>query len=235
MFLSLDTPKNILVRRWLKSKPPFDNKFNFAPNESFDCLHPDFKTTSLYKMLQAQVKEHKIRLIAVDSLRDVFNGEMNNDDVPKAVYNTFQEWFDGATVIFIHHTRKQQFINGKPVEGSFDDEATGTKYWINKAQVALYLRKQNQTILRLDMGKSQCFAPWNESIQLEMDDMDIHIYDEVAANNHRIAFNAATTALSAIDPKWSTYSNTQKVAAIAAHLKIDVRTAWRWKKESRTN
>ena len=233
MLLSLDTPKNILVRRWLESKPPFDNHFSFAAYDPFDCLHPDFKKSNTYKEIKDHVKDHHIRLVAVDSLRDCFHGELTNDEMPKEVYGTFQEWFSGATVIFLHHTRKQQFVNGKPLEGNIDDEATGSKFWINKAQVALYLRKQNNFTLRLDMGKSQCFAPWNEPIQISVNDMEMEEFDDQKATGMRQQFNAAVSYLSSLDMKWSSYKVKEQVELVAQHLKITERQAWRMRAASR--
>jgi len=233
MMLSLDTPKNILVRRWLDSVPPFQKDFAFCPTEPFDCLNPDFKTSQIYTTLKAHVQAHDIKIIVVDSLRDCFKGELVDDENPKGVYGAFKEWFGDATVVFVHHTRKQQFAGGKLVEGSIDDEATGSKYWVNKAQVALYLRKVNQYTLKLDMGKSQCFAPWDESITLQMDNMTVTEYDEADGTLHRAAFNAGMTALGAMDPNFHALKMTEKMKRLATHLNINERTVWKWKVEAR--
>jgi len=224
MLLSLDTPQDTLKRRWLQNVPPFEPKFAFMPYAPFDCLHQDFRQSLLFNQAQGLVKEKNIELIVVDSLRDVFSGDMNNDDIPKQVYQTFQEWFGYKTVVFLHHTRKQQMMNGKPIETNIDDEATGTKYWIYKAQVALYLQRANEKILSLKMGKSQCFDQWDEPLKLEVDGMFVSEWTKTKAQQYSATYSAALTTCQAADPNWGNLSETEKNAVIAKHLNVQPRT-----------
>lgn len=235
MFLSLDTPEPIVMGRWVYNKPAFKPSFQFAPFTSFNCLDPLFDQSQLYADLQQATMEKrdpesgeivapKTRLIVVDSLRDVFNGEMNNDDVPKQVYELFQRWFNGATVVFIHHTRKAQMQNGKVVEGNIDDEATGTKYWINKAQVALSLKMLNESVLKLQMGKSQCFGQWDQPLKAELDGAYVSEWNKVKAAQYSQTYATALGHMATNDPQWSSYTITEKDEAMAKHLGLSSRT-----------
>lgn len=224
MLLSLDTPQNTMIRRWIGNKPPFKPDFAFVPAEPFDCLDPKFSQSQGYQFLQQKVKENDIKLIVVDSLRDVFNGEMTNDDIPKQVYGIFQTWFNRATVVFLHHTRKQQIVNGKVVESNPDDEATGTKYWINKAQVSLYLKKLNERILSIQMGKSQCYDQWDGPLKMEIDGAFVTEWTKAKAAQYATTYQAAFSHCSVNDPNWSSYNEAEKDQALAAHLNISART-----------
>lgn len=234
MLLSLDTPEHEIKRRWVGNKPPFAPAFKFAPYAPFNCLDPAFNQSILYHDVQREIKEKrtpegeliepKVQLVVVDSLRDVFDGEMNNDDMPKKVYGVFQQWFEGATVIFLHHTRKTQMVQGKVVEGNIDDEATGSKYWINKAQVSLYLKKLNEKILSLQMGKSQCFASWDGPVRMEIDGAYVSEWDKAKATQYAQTYAAASTHLQANDPQWGTYTEAEKDGAMSMHLGLSTRT-----------
>jgi hypothetical protein len=150
---------------------------------------------------------------------------MNDDNIPTRVYTIFQQWFSGATIVFLHHTRKSQWVNGKPVlSSSPDDEATGTKYWINKSQVSLSLKKLNEKVLGLQMGKSQCYEEWNAPIKLEIDGAYITEWDKARASQYATTYVTATTHLQANDKNWANYSESEKDTAIAAHLKVSERT-----------
>ena len=234
MLLSLDTPERLLMRRWIGNNPQFHPNWAFAPYEAFNCLDPAFPNSQLYCDLQAKTQEiknaageiiqPKIELIVVDSLRDVFSGEMNDDDIPTRVYTIFQKWFDHATVVFLHHTRKAQMVNGKVVSTNVDDEATGTKYWINKSQVSLYLKKANEKVLTLQMGKSQCYEEWNSPLKLEIDGAYISEWSKAKSSQYAATYNTATAHLLANDPNWGNYSESEKDTAMAHHLQVSERT-----------
>ena len=224
MFLSLDTPEATVIKRWVRNKPsPFVPSFAFVPYEPFNCLHPNFQGSQLYQDVASHAVKHNIGLVVVDSLRDVFDGEMNNDDMPKHVYGLFQKWFSGATVVFIHHTRKQQFAGGKPIEGNIDDEATGSKYWINKAQVSLSLRGVRDQILKLQMGKSQCFDQWSNPIVLELNGMLVDEWNNTKTAQYTTTYNAAFNHCQANIPGWATMNKRTRDSEMAKHLGISDR------------
>ena len=235
MLLSLDTPKHIVIRRWLQDSPPFIPKFAFAPNDAFDCLHPDFKKSALYTGLAGMVREHNIRLVGVDSLRDIFHGELTNDELPKRIYDLFQTWFNGATVIYIHHTRKAQIINGQYAHGNIDDEATGSKFWINKAQVSLYLHKENKSLLKLEMGKSQCFQEWEDSIRIEMNNMQMDVLSDQTTQARATQYTSTVAGLASSTPGWAAFTAKQKDDAVMSALTISRRTLYRMKEAVRLN
>lgn len=233
MLLSLDTPEHIIIRRWLQDNPPFVPKFGFAPNEAFDCLHPDFKKSTLYTSLKAQVKEHNIQLVGVDSLRDIFHGELTNDELPKRVYDIFQEWFNGATIVYIHHTRKAQIVNGQYAHGNIDDEATGSKFWINKAQVALYLHKENKSLLKLEMGKSQCFKEWDDPIRIEMNNMQMEVLSDQTQQARAQLYTSTVAGLAISIPGWAAFTGKQKDTEVMKALGISRATLFRMKEAVR--
>lgn len=227
MFLSLDTPEPIVLERWLTNKPPFQQQFAFVDGSpGFDTLHPQFQDTQFYRSIAEYVRENKIGLVVVDSLRDCFNGEMNADSTPQHVYSEFAKWLDRAAVIFIHHTRKPQFANGKQVEGNVDDEATGSKYWINKAQTALYLNPVREDVLKLRMGKSQCFRQWEEPILLEMSGMDVAEWSGKTAA-YTATYNAAFAHCQTTVPDWHNLSKMDRDREVAKHLGVSPRTVRR--------
>jgi hypothetical protein len=236
MFLSMDTPRPMVIDRWIANNPQFHPAFEFAAYQgSFDCLDPLFDQSQLYQDVQNAIQEKrdpvtgallrpKIQLVFVDALRNVFNGEMNDDNMPYKVYESFQSWFQGAAVVFIHHTRKAQVFQGKVVEGNVDDEATGTKYWVNTAQVALSLKMYNESVLKLQMGKSQCFGQWDEPIKAELNGSFVTPWTKAQAGHYSQTYSTALAHLSANDPSWSAYTITEKDEAMATHLGVVART-----------
>lgn len=228
MFLSLDTPGPIVIQRWLKSTPQFKPAFHFVPRQSFNVLDTGFINDPIYIDLGNHVREHKIQIVVVDSLRDTFNGDMNNDDIAKQVYNFFQQWL-GCSVIFIHHTRKQQIVNGKTFTSNIDDEATGSKYWINKAQVALFLKRLNGQVLSLQMGKSQCFQEWDDQIRLALDGMNVFEYDEAKQQADATTYGTAEGYCASIDLHWKDLTEKKKEIAISQYLKKSLPTVRRYK------
>jgi len=230
--LNLDMPQDEIKRRWLNAVPQFKPQFAFWPSLTFDCLAEDFKTTAFYQQLHHESEKEHIQLVFVDSLRDVFAGEMVEDEIPGRVYSLFQEWFHGATVVFLHHTRKAQYHAGKTVVGDIDDEATGTKYWVNKAQVTLYLKQLHLDVLSLQMGKSQCFPPWDEPLKMEMDRGNITHWTDSLEQQRSQTYKTAEAVCSA-NPNWLNLKEREREREIAKHLGVSPRTVQRMKAASK--
>ncbi len=225
--LSCDTPRTEVIRRWLTAVPQFKPEFWFWPRPGFNSLMDGFETTKFYQDLEKRASEEKVGLVIVDSLRDIFHGELKDDSMPARVYSVFQKWFNEATVVFLHHTRKAQYFQGKAVQGDVDDEATGSKYWINKAQVSLSLRELHAGVIQLQMGKSQCFAPWDEPIKMEMDRGHIIEWTDTVEAQRAATWDTAYQHIGATNPQWGSLTEPKRLAEVAKHLGVSHRTARR--------
>ncbi|OGE18143.1 hypothetical protein A2769_02760 [Candidatus Daviesbacteria bacterium RIFCSPHIGHO2_01_FULL_37_27] len=71
------------------------------------------------------IKEKKVRVVIIDSLRRIFKGEENSSQVISEVQNRFKVLLEscGVTIIFIHHHGKDTFFKkegGDKLRGSSD-------------------------------------------------------------------------------------------------------------------
>lgn len=153
LYLEVDTPQRLVHKRLsnLESAPNVD--FLFLPPLSI----PDVAPADLALLERAAARDYQ--MIVVNTLRKVHDLNDKEAQTPKIVYSWFQHLFPGTALVFVHHTKKSQLVDGKSTHGKDKESFSGAMNWLNDAQVGLFLQrfeKETEGInLRLCHEKSQ--------------------------------------------------------------------------------
>jgi len=163
---------------------------------------------------------------------------MSDDTVPKQVYPFFNKWFPNTTILFIHHDKKHVLLPSGQYAKPTEEDATGSKYWINDAITTLHLWRVNKSIVKLEQGKSQAGPTLNETIggaiDLFMDETGtkMEIWGEHKQKSEADALILAETQLRKEHEKWDTYPITKKVQMLSLMCGKSIPTINRWRKSA---
>ena len=153
LYLEVDTHQRLVHER-LKALPPVEGvDFLFLPPLSV----PDVSPADDAMLQRAAANDYD--MVVVNTLRKVHCFDDKDSKTPQIVYSYFQHLFPGATLVFVHHTKKVSF-DSRGKEVTRDKESfSGANNWLNDAQVGLLLQKyENEregVNLRLCHEKSQ--------------------------------------------------------------------------------
>jgi len=153
LYLEVDTPQRLVHKRLsvLPAAPGVD--FLFLPPLSV----PEVAPADLAMLERAAARNYD--LVIINTLRKVHDLNDKEPQTPKVVYSFFQHLFPGTALIFVHHTKKSQLVDGKHTTGKEKESFSGAMNWLNDAQVGLFLQrfeKETEGInLRLCHEKSQ--------------------------------------------------------------------------------
>jgi hypothetical protein len=130
-----------------------------APSDVMDRLHT----------LQQDLNPS---FVIVDTLRKCYSGDEKDGDLPKSVYALWEFLFPNAFILFVHHDKKSQLVEGREIVGG-DESFSGHQAWINDVVVAYHLTLQGNRKskkLKLEMTRSQmCELPDALILQLGND------------------------------------------------------------------
>ena len=230
LYISLDMPKNVVFNRWLNAG--FQKHFDFWTCNPFNCISPFFQESETYCYLKALVRQKQVKFVIVDALREVLQGNLNDDDVALRVYDSFKEWMPGATILFIHHTRKSRYDqNGRAVGEGSDDNSHGSKYFTNLAQVGLSLHKANREITDINVTKSQVYQMPDEPISIFLDDkyVKVHLWDDAMQKSDKAKLLASEQKLSKSVKDWFKLSKSEQNKELAKDLGVTLRTVQRYR------
>lgn len=143
LYIEFDTPK-ILMKQRLAGTPA-------APDVWWAFL-PAYSSPGVLAGGQMVSPE----LVIVNTLRKCYFGSDIDSQTPSRVYSLYQTCFPNAALVFVHHDRKDYRGAGAP--GREDEDFAGSQAWINDAQVALHVRRLNDTAYRVKHTKSQVSA-----------------------------------------------------------------------------
>ncbi len=158
LVLELDTPPELVQRRWRDAQPKFEPTFDIVFEQmGIDCLqflsnYPDDRHKKLKDAWQEAHAKRKYGLVCVDAMVEVVNGDLNRSGLFRKIYDAFHKTFPGASPFFLHHIRKAQTAFGP--EPSRLDLASGNKELTNTAQVAMWLHKTKNDLF-LTHAKTQ--------------------------------------------------------------------------------
>ncbi len=230
LFVCLDMPKFGLWHRWHKSgfKPLFDIAFD-AP---FDCIAPNFRASTRFKRLQEIVAAKPYGLIIVDALAEVMTKSMSADEVPGQVYGIWREIAgDSKCVLFIHHDRKGKILQDGSKAPPSREDALGSIFWVNLAQITLHLYKIGD-MLRLDHGKSQLGPEFDKPLDLFMaeDGSCLEEWTEHKQREEVSLLKEAEQNLRVQHSNWDEMNITKKVKLVSEYTKKGTATIHRWRK-----
>lgn len=144
---------------------PVPSQLHFVGITPFNCLAMPSGIRQQFERLQHDVNPC---FVIVDTLRKVYIEDTDAGSTPSRVYQTWHNLFPNAFVLFVHHDKKTQFVDG--VEVVNEESFTGRQEWANDAVVAYHLTQQGNRRskkLKLEMTRSQmCELPEPLILQL---------------------------------------------------------------------
>ena len=225
LYLNLEMPMQGLHYR-LKTagfRPPA-YLINHPP---IDMLQQGFQLTPMYRELRSVVMDLGIDCIVIDNLGTLSTQSTGNDDTARRSIAMLREWFDDRSVVMIHHNRKMKFnqLTGEWVVS--DEDASGSKYWINSAVSVLHVKKDNSGMRSLKHTKSQVMKMLDEELKfvLGADGVGVTLWNP----NEKLA--EAEGVLRKKHPDWDQKPEAERVKLLATLLGKSTATIYRWREE----
>lgn len=182
LFVELDMPENLAIKRWKDADPEFTPRFHLAFEEMsldyrmFLSAYPDDRHKEALDKMQNAHRQYEYGVVFVDALREVVPGDLSASGIARRVYDSFKFIFPGATIVFIHHERKGSAQNMGPTDPLH--AAAGSMEFINVAQVAVQFHRRGRETW-LDHGKSQASAEF-EPLPISLRSDGVHVYHRQA-------------------------------------------------------
>jgi hypothetical protein len=213
LIVELDTP-DALVQPRLKLLNPVPKRVAYCN------LYPGINSLDLSGTPSAVFTNHgantKPVVVFVNTLRRCHIADDKDSSIPSQVYGVWQKLFPHAAIIFVHHDKKAQIINGIEIEAG-DQAFSGSQHWQDDAQIALHLIStgKKERNVRLEVTKSQVGAvPDPLKLQLSED----------GTNWLDTGTPAIQEAYNKLDPTLPKMARYEKVAA---DLKVSTKTVRR--------
>lgn len=166
VYVELDTPIDLVKPRWRKLAPPIPTSVHLVGFHNLDTLSLDLAAKQSLEALQGSLRP---RLVIVNTLRKAHTTDGNQGEVPAKVYGVWQRLFPDAAIVFVHHDKKSQIVDGVEMAGG-DEAFAGTLAWLNDAQVGLHLSSEghkHKRRVKLDITGSQV-GPMTEVLHLQL-------------------------------------------------------------------
>ncbi|MEE8115092.1 MAG: AAA family ATPase [Nitrososphaerales archaeon] len=173
LFVSLDMADIPLRIRWFGSKdnpkPKEDRfypKFDYITPQMLPILERDPKGN--WWIDSPKGKEFRSLLglyqfVIFDALGAMV-GNTNDPETATIAHQIFKRIMGNTPYILIHHDRQEIIGPSGFARKASNDDASGTRRWLDFSQHQLHLYKKNETIRFLEQGKSQVAAdrddPW---------------------------------------------------------------------------
>lgn len=109
-YIDVDTPWTMIQKRW--REVDFTPEFVIVEGQSFDCLRFGSGLESYRQPYEALIqcrKQFNPRLVIVNTLMKTHDSIVKNPNLPKDVYNKWQQLFPDAALLFIHHDKKDAY------------------------------------------------------------------------------------------------------------------------------
>lgn len=138
LYLEVDTHQRQVHERVKLLDAPPNVDFLFLPPLSV----PEVSPADQGLLERAAARDYDV--VIINTLRKVHSMDDKDTKTPQIVYSYFQRLFPGASLIFVHHTRKANFDykGGKIVADK--ESFSGANNWLNDAQVGLLLQKHEE-------------------------------------------------------------------------------------------
>lgn len=225
LYLNLEMPMQGLHFR-LKNAG-FKPKSYLINHPPIDLLQQGFMLTPLYRELRKIVlDELNIQCIVIDNLGTLSTQSTGNDEVARRCIAILREWFDDRAVVVIHHNRKMKFnaMTGEWIVS--DEDAAGSKYWINSAVSVIHVKRENAEVRVVKHTKSQVMRMLDEEVKFTLGDNGI----TVTLWRKEKALELAEIELRQQQgDKWDQLPEKEKVKLLAEKLQKSPATIYRWR------
>lgn len=231
LYINLEMPLLVLQVR-LKNA-------GFGPQDAYlinhppvDLLQPSFRLTPEFSEIRRVVHDLNIGCVVIDNAGTLTAQSTSDDQTARGIIAFLRDWFDDRAVCLIHHDRK---LWRNPQTGELvnsDEDASGSKYWINSSVSVIHVYKTNGEVRVMKHTKSQAMAQLQEPVKFVLGDdgIKIELWDRKKGDEAAAKLTSAELELRQVHQDWDEKSETEKVQLIAQHLNTTTRTVWRWKR-----
>lgn len=232
LLLSLDMPKYGLHARWKESG--FKPEFDLVITENFDPAGAAFPHSKVFKSIREWHDKNNYQLVVVDSLAHVvaYGKSVNADEAVGPTYDSFRQWFPNTCIMFIHHDRKKKMKDDGTWPEPTDEDFIGSQQWKAQCTTQLHLSKASNTLLRLELAKTQVGPSWAEPIELYMNDKGTELleYSDHQKKQESEQFKVWLAQARAADENFDKYSKKAQMAALAKLSGKSIPTLYRMRK-----
>lgn len=201
VYIEIDEPLVVTQDR-LKKLDPMPRNVHVIGMEPFSVLNPSMEDEETLQQVSEDVKPS---VVLVNSLRKCHTLDSKDDATPSRIYGKWKKLFPKTCLVFVHHDKKSDVVEGKRMESS-DEDFSGSQAWVNDAQIALHLKSapnaRRTRQVTLEMTKSQLSA-LQDPLRLRLADDGVNWVD-VGTEAIRETFNSLDPSI----PKMSRYEIT---------------------------
>jgi hypothetical protein len=133
LYIEVDTPQRLVAMRLARIEPAKGVDFLFLPPLSIPHVAP----MELHELNEAAKTNYDC--VIVNTLRKVHSLDDRQAETTKIVYGFFQHLFPGASLVFVHHTKKTQMDQHGASVGRDKESFSGAMNWLNDAQVGIHI------------------------------------------------------------------------------------------------
>ena len=174
LYVEIDEPL-IVTKDRLAKLDPMPRNVHILGMKPFNIIQLGREDEELLR----DANEHHPLVVLVNSLRKCHSMDDKDSATPSRVYGKWQGLFPESCLVFVHHDKKSDVVDGRRMESN-DEDFSGSQAWINDAQVGLHLksapnaRRTRQVVL--EMTKSQLSA-LQDPLKLKLADDGVNWVD----------------------------------------------------------
>ena len=201
LYVEIDEPL-IVTKDRLSKLNPMPRNVHILGMKPFNVLQLETLDEEKFREANDDVAP---TVVLVNSLRKCHTMDDKDSATPSKVYGAWQDLFPKSCLVFVHHDKKSDVVEGKRLAAS-DEDFSGSQAWINDAQVGLHLRSVGDSRrtrqVTLEMTKSQ-LSSLQDPLRLKLSEDGVNWVDTGA--------DAVTEFFRSLDdtiPKMSRYELT---------------------------
>jgi len=225
LYLNLEMPQQGLHYRLKKAG--FGPKAYLINHPPIEMLQPGFQSSVVYRELKSIVEDLGVECVVIDNLGTLSTESTSDDNVARKAIAILREWFSDRAVVVIHHNRKMKFNQNSGEWVVSDEDASGSKYWINSSASVIHVKHINGDLRVVAHTKSQIMKMLEREVKFQLADDGIHI--EIYDTREQLL--KAEANFRRLNPDWDQTPEVQKVAHLANVLGKSTATIYRWRKQ----
>ena len=180
LYIEIDEPL-IVTKDRLSELDPMPRNVHILGMKPFNIIQLSMEDEEKFRDANDELKP---AVVLINSLRKCHSMDDKDSATPSKVYGKWQELFPTSCLVFVHHDKKSDVVQGQRMESN-DEDFSGSQAWINDAQIGLHLksapnaRRTRQVVL--EMTKSQ-LSSLQDPLKLRLADDGVNWVDAGAAS-----------------------------------------------------
>ena len=179
LYVEIDEPL-IVTKDRLSKLDPMPRNVHILGMKPFNITQLGMEDEEKFREAQDELRP---KVVLINSLRKCHSMDDKDSATPSRVYGKWLELFPESCLVFVHHDKKSDVVEGKRMESN-DEDFSGSQAWINDAQIGLHLKSapnaRRTRQVDLEMTKSQLSA-LQDPLRLKLSDDGVNWIDAGAA------------------------------------------------------